>query len=122
SAEVPAPLTMKTRFFSCATFDMARAVPELVPPNSIVRLSVSIHSRAFDVGIEARHVGDETDLDLLLGLHGAGGKRNGKGNGGECNRLFHIQLRLVRRRFRWGRALFPEGALGVGLCGEDLLT
>ncbi|MNS80053.1 hypothetical protein D3C72_1137200 [compost metagenome] len=38
---------------------------------------------AFDVGVQARHVGDEADLDLVLCLGGTGGQRSGGENGGE---------------------------------------
>jgi hypothetical protein len=54
SAEVAAPIEMKSFFFSCATFAIARLVPELVPPTSMSTPCVSNHSRAFagsDVGL-----------------------------------------------------------------------
>src|SRR3989344_3380605 len=44
---------MYTRFFSAATLADARAVPELVPPNSMVRPWVSIHSRALEAAMSA---------------------------------------------------------------------
>src|SRR5262245_48414084 len=46
-------MTMKGRCFSLATPDMARAVPELVPPNRMDRFWLSIHSRAFDAATSA---------------------------------------------------------------------
>ena len=46
-------MAMKGRFFSIATLLMARPVPELVPPISIDRPSLSIHSRALELATSA---------------------------------------------------------------------
>ena len=46
-------MEMNGRFFSAATFDIAMAVPELVPPTSMARLSLSIHSRALELATSA---------------------------------------------------------------------
>src|SRR6218665_671133 len=44
---------MYTRFFSAATLAVANAVPELLPPNTMVRPWESIHSRAFEAAMSA---------------------------------------------------------------------
>ncbi|MNU44396.1 hypothetical protein D3C71_332110 [compost metagenome] len=40
-----------TRFFSAATLASARPTPELVPPKTMLRPCVSIHSRAFEAAM-----------------------------------------------------------------------
>ncbi len=50
---VPAPMPMKTRFFSAATLLIASEVAELVPPNSMSMPCWSIHSRALEAAISA---------------------------------------------------------------------
>ena len=49
----PAPMEKKGRFFSSASLAMASDVPELVPPISIDRPSLSIHSRALELATSA---------------------------------------------------------------------